>query len=88
MDNSQMKFIDKSQFMFYDTECGHRKIKVYSTEYMFKSADAAWRFLFGKMFEDRELFTVVDVFPDRDWDREYLTKKEKESYDRIKNQTV
>lgn len=88
VDTKQLHYISKSQFMIYDIENGHRKIRVYSAEFVFNTADGAWRFLFGKMFKDTELLTIVDLFPDRKWDRNILTAKEKKAYDRIKNQEI
>ena len=86
VDTKQLHYIDKSQFMIYDMENGHRKIKVYSAEFVFSTADGAWRFLLDKMFEDTELLTIVDLFPDKIWDRDKLSIKEKKAYDRIENQ--
>ena len=63
---------------------GYVTDRYYDWDYMFKTSEAAWRFIRNENITEDDLYSKLDVFPDKEWKTQHLNKKDRERYKKMK----
>lgn len=57
---------------------GYVTTRYYELPYAFKTSDAAWRFIRNEKTYEDEVYSKVEIFPDKKWSAHHLSKRDKE----------
>lgn len=65
---------------------GYVTDRYYDYNYMFKTSEAAWRFIRNEPISDDDIWSKIDVWPDKEWSIKHLPMKDRERYKKMKEE--
>lgn len=65
---------------------GYVTDRYYEFDYMFKTSEAAWRFIKGEATTEDDVYSKIDVFPNKEWSIKHLPMKDRDRYKKMKEE--
>ena len=65
---------------------GYVTNRYYEFEYMFKTSKAAWDFIRTGIVNEEDIWSKIDVWPDKEWSIKHLPMKDRERYKKMKEE--